>query len=64
MNVLVARANLLLIAPLLALVAILIKLESCERVPFRQFGGYLAAQSYTFFRSRSIQFQENGGQDA
>ena len=60
MDVLVAGGALLFFAPLLALVAILIKLESPGPVMFRQSRGGLNGRSFTIFKFRSMRCQENG----
>lgn len=60
MDVLVAGGALLFFAPLLALIAVLIKLESPGPVLFRQSRGGLNGQSFTIFKFRSMRCQENG----
>ncbi len=60
MDILVAGSALLFFAPLLALVAVLIKLESPGPVLFRQSRGGLNGQSFTIFKFRSMRCQENG----
>lgn len=60
MDVLVAGGALLFFAPLLALVAVLIKLESSGPVLFRQSRGGLNGQAFTIFKFRSMRCQENG----
>ena len=60
MDVLVAGGALLFFAPLLALVAVLIKLESPGPVLFRQSRGGLNGQAFTIFKFRSMRCQENG----
>jgi putative colanic acid biosysnthesis UDP-glucose lipid carrier transferase len=60
MDILVAGGALLFFAPLLALVAVLIKLESPGPVLFRQSRGGLNGQSFTIFKFRSMRCQENG----
>lgn len=60
MDILVAGGALLFFAPLLALVAVLIKLESPGPVLFRQARGGLNGQSFTIFKFRSMRCQENG----
>lgn len=60
MDILVAGGALLFFAPLLAIVAILIKLESPGPVLFRQSRGGLNGQAFTIFKFRSMRCQENG----
>ncbi|MBO9547366.1 sugar transferase [Caulobacter sp.] len=60
MDILVAGSALLFFAPLLALVAVLIKLESPGPVMFRQSRGGLNGQAFTIFKFRSMRCQENG----
>jgi putative colanic acid biosynthesis UDP-glucose lipid carrier transferase len=60
MDIVVAGGALLFFAPLLALVAVLIKLESPGPVLFRQSRGGLNGQSFTIFKFRSMRCQENG----
>ncbi|OYX03653.1 MAG: exopolysaccharide biosynthesis protein [Caulobacter vibrioides] len=60
MDVLVAGGALLFFAPLLLLVATLIKLESPGPVLFRQSRGGLNGQAFTIFKFRSMRCQENG----
>ena len=60
MDVLVAGGALLFFAPLLALVAVLIKLESPGPVLFRQSRGGLNGQAFTIFKFRSMRCQETG----
>jgi putative colanic acid biosynthesis UDP-glucose lipid carrier transferase len=60
MDIFVAGSALLFFAPLLALVAILIKLESPGPVLFRQSRGGLNGQAFTIFKFRSMRCQENG----
>jgi putative colanic acid biosynthesis UDP-glucose lipid carrier transferase len=60
MDILVAGGALLFFAPLLALIAILIKLESPGPVMFRQSRGGLNGQAFTIFKFRSMRCQENG----
>lgn len=60
MDILVAGGALLFFAPLLALIAVLIKLESPGPVLFRQSRGGLNGQSFTIFKFRSMRCQENG----
>ncbi len=60
MDILVAGGALLFFAPLLALVAVLIKLESPGPVLFRQSRGGLNGQAFTIFKFRSMRCQENG----
>jgi putative colanic acid biosysnthesis UDP-glucose lipid carrier transferase len=60
MDIIVAGGALLFFAPLLALVAILIKLESPGPVLFRQSRGGLNGQAFTIFKFRSMRCQENG----
>lgn len=60
MDVLVAGGALLFFAPLLALIAVLIKLESPGPVLFRQSRGGLNGQAFTIFKFRSMRCQENG----
>jgi putative colanic acid biosynthesis UDP-glucose lipid carrier transferase len=60
MDVLVAGGALLFFAPLLALIAVLIKLESPGPVLFRQSRGGLNGQSFTILKFRSMRCQENG----
>jgi len=60
MDITVAGGALLFFAPLLALVAVLIKLESPGPVLFRQSRGGLNGQSFTIFKFRSMRCQENG----
>lgn len=62
MDVLVAGGALLFFAPLLLLVAILIKLESPGPVLFRQSRGGLNGKAFTIFKFRSMRCQENGPQ--
>jgi len=56
----VASGALLFFAPLLLLVALLIKLESSGPVFFRQARGGLNGQAFTIFKFRSMRVQENG----
>ena len=60
MDILVAGGALLFFAPLLALVAVLIKLESPGPVLFRQSRGGLNGQAFTILKFRSMRCQENG----
>ncbi|MCY1648419.1 exopolysaccharide biosynthesis polyprenyl glycosylphosphotransferase [Caulobacter sp. SL161] len=60
MDILVAGGALLFFAPLLALVALLIKLESPGPVLFRQSRGGLNGKSFTILKFRSMRCQENG----
>ncbi|ATC33019.1 exopolysaccharide biosynthesis protein [Caulobacter vibrioides] len=60
MDVLVAGGALLFFAPLLVLVALLIKLESPGPVLFRQSRGGLNGHSFTILKFRSMRCQENG----
>lgn len=60
MDILVAGGALLFFAPLLVLVAILIKLESPGPVLFQQSRGGLNGQAFTIFKFRSMRCQENG----
>jgi putative colanic acid biosysnthesis UDP-glucose lipid carrier transferase len=60
MDILVAGGALLFFAPLLALIAVLIKLESPGPVLFRQSRGGLNGQAFTIFKFRSMRCQENG----
>lgn len=60
MDILVAGGALLFFTPLLALVALLIKLESPGPVLFRQARGGLNGQAFTIFKFRSMRCQENG----
>lgn len=60
MDILVAGGALLFFAPLLALVAVLIKLELPGPVLFRQARGGLNGQAFTIFKFRSMRCQENG----
>lgn len=60
MDVLVAGGALLFFAPLLAFVAVLIKLESPGPVLFRQSRGGLNGHAFTIFKFRSMRCQENG----
>jgi putative colanic acid biosysnthesis UDP-glucose lipid carrier transferase len=60
MDILVAGGALLFFAPLLVLVAVLIKLESPGPVLFRQSRGGLNGQAFTIFKFRSMRCQENG----
>lgn len=60
MDILVAGGALLFFAPLLAIVAILIKLESPGPVLFRQSRGGLNGQAFTILKFRSMRCQENG----
>ena len=60
LDIVVAGGALLFFAPLLALVAVLIKLESRGPVLFRQARGGLNGQSFTIFKFRSMRVQENG----
>lgn len=60
MDVLVAGGALLFFAPLLLLVALLIKLESPGPVLFRQSRGGLNGRSFTILKFRSMRCQENG----
>lgn len=60
MDIVVAGGALLFFAPLLLLVAILIKLESPGPVLFRQSRGGLNGQAFTIFKFRSMRCQENG----
>lgn len=60
MDVLIAGGALLFFAPLLALVAVLIKLETPGPVLFRQSRGGLSGQAFTIFKFRSMRCQENG----
>lgn len=60
MDILVAGGALLFFAPLLALIAVLIRLESPGPVLFRQSRGGLNGQAFTIFKFRSMRCQENG----
>lgn len=60
MDVFVAGGALLFFAPLLLLVALLIKFESRGPVFFRQARGGLNGQAFTIFKFRSMRVQENG----
>jgi putative colanic acid biosynthesis UDP-glucose lipid carrier transferase len=60
LDIVVAGGALLFFAPLLTLVAILIKLESRGPVLFRQARGGLNGQAFTIFKFRSMRVQENG----
>lgn len=60
MDVLTAGGALLFFAPLLLLVAFLIKLESPGPVLFRQSRGGLHGKAFTIFKFRSMRCQENG----
>ena len=60
MDIVVAGGALLFFAPLLALIAVLIKLESPGPVLFRQARGGLNGQTFTIFKFRSMRCQENG----
>ena len=60
MDIVVAGGALLFFAPLLALISVLIKLESPGPVLFRQSRGGLNGQSFTIFKFRSMRCQENG----
>lgn len=59
MDILVAGSALLFFAPLLVLVAVLIKLESPGPVMFRQSRGGLNGQAFTILKFRSMRCQEN-----
>ena len=59
-DIAVASGALLFFAPLLLLVALLIKLESRGPVFFRQARGGLNGQAFTIFKFRSMRVQENG----
>lgn len=59
-DICVAGGALLFFAPLLLLVALLIKLESRGPVFFRQARGGLNGQAFTIFKFRSMRVQENG----
>ena len=59
MDIVVAGGALLFFAPLLALVAVLIKLESRGPVLFRQTRGGLNGQAFTIFKFRSMRCEEN-----
>lgn len=59
-DIAVAGVALAFFAPLLALVAVLIKLESPGPVLFRQCRGGLNGQPFTIFKFRSMRCQENG----
>lgn len=60
MDLVVAGSALLFFAPLLVLVALLIKLESSGPVLFRQSRGGLNGQAFTIFKFRSMRCQEDG----
>lgn len=60
LDIVVAGSALLFFAPLLALVALMIKLESRGPVLFRQARGGLNGQAFTIFKFRSMRVQENG----
>jgi putative colanic acid biosysnthesis UDP-glucose lipid carrier transferase len=60
MDIVVAGGALLFFAPLLALIAVLIKLESPGPVLFRQSRGGLNGQAFTIFKFRSMRCQEDG----
>jgi putative colanic acid biosynthesis UDP-glucose lipid carrier transferase len=60
MDVFVAGGALLFFAPLLLMVALLIKLESRGPVFFRQARGGLNGHAFTIFKFRSMRVQENG----
>ncbi len=60
LDIVVAGSALLFFAPLLLLVAMLIKLESSGPVLFRQARGGLNGQPFTIFKFRSMRVQENG----
>lgn len=60
MDVVVAGGALLFFAPLLLIVALLIKLESRGPVFFRQARGGLNGHAFTIFKFRSMRVQENG----
>ena len=60
MDILVAGGALLFFAPLLALVAVLIKLETPGPMMFRQSRGGLNGKAFTIFKFRSMRCQENG----
>lgn len=60
MDILVAGGALLFFAPLLVLIAVLIKLESPGPVLFRQARGGLNGQAFTIFKFRSMRCLENG----
>jgi putative colanic acid biosysnthesis UDP-glucose lipid carrier transferase len=60
MDILVASGALLFFAPLLALVTVLIKLDSPGPVLFRQSRGGLNGQAFTIFKFRSMRCEENG----
>lgn len=60
MDICVAGGALVFFAPLLLLVALLIKLESRGPVFFRQARGGLNGQAFTIFKFRSMRVQENG----
>lgn len=55
-----AGGALLFFAPLLALIAVLIKLETPGPVLFRQARGGLNGQAFTIFKFRSMRCQESG----
>lgn len=60
MDIGIAGVALLFFAPLLAVVAILIKLESPGPVFFRQSRGGLNGRPFTIFKFRSMRCEENG----
>ena len=60
MDIVVAGGALLFFAPLLALIAVLIKLESPGPALFRQSRGGLNGQAFTIFKFRSMRCQESG----
>jgi len=60
MDILVAGGALVFFAPLILLVAVLIKLESPGPVLFRQPRGGLNGRAFTIFKFRSMRCQESG----
>ena len=60
LDILVAGGVLLFFAPLLLLVAVLIKLETPGPVLFRQARGGLNGNPFTIYKFRSMRCQENG----
>ncbi len=60
LDILVAGGALLFFAPLLLLVAVLIKLETPGPVLFRQTRGGLNGNPFTIYKFRSMRCQENG----
>jgi putative colanic acid biosynthesis UDP-glucose lipid carrier transferase len=60
MDIVVAGGALLFFAPLLIVIAVLIKLESRGPIMFRQTRGGLNGQAFTIYKFRSMRCQENG----